>query len=68
MSRDQNAGRIHNIKIDNGSFEMLGQVKVKDLWTTLTNKNSIQEQIKSRLVRECLLSFGIESYVFQLAI
>ena len=47
MSRDQNAGRIHNIKIDNSSFERVE--KFKYLGTTLTYQNSIQEEIKSRL-------------------
>ena len=41
----------------------------KYLGTTLTNKNSIQEEIKNRFkVREFLLSFGVESLVFQFAI
>jgi hypothetical protein len=31
--------------------------------TTLTNENSIQKEIE---VGECLLSFGAESFVFQL--
>jgi len=44
MSRDQNAGRSHNIKIDNGSFERVEQIKY--LGTNLTNQNSIEEQIK----------------------
>jgi len=47
MSRDQNAGRIQNIKIDNSSFERMEDLKY--LGTTLTNQNSIQEEIKSRL-------------------
>ena len=46
MSRDQNAGRSHNMKIDNRSFEMVEEFKY--LGTTLTNQNSIQEEIKSR--------------------
>ena len=46
-SRDQNAGRGHNIKTDNSSFERLEEFKC--LGTTLTNQNSIQEEIKSRL-------------------
>ena len=67
MSRDQNAGRSHNIKIDNSSFERVEVFKY--LGTTLTNQNSIQEEIKSKIeVRECLLSFGAESFVFQLSI
>ena len=35
------------MKIDNGSFERVEEFKY--LGTTLTNKNSIQEEIKSRL-------------------
>jgi len=47
MSRDQNAGRSHNIKIDNSSLEKVE--KFKYLGITSTNQNSIQEEIKSRL-------------------
>jgi hypothetical protein len=47
MSRKQNAGQNHNIKLDNKSFERVEQFKY--LRTTLTNQNSIQEEIKSRL-------------------
>jgi hypothetical protein len=48
MSRDQNAGRRHNIKTDNSSFESVEEFKY--LGKTLTNQNSIQEKIKSRLM------------------
>jgi len=37
----------------------------KYLGTTLTYQNYIAEEIKSR---KCLLSFGAESFVFQVAI
>ena len=47
MSQGQNAGRSHNIKADNNSFERVEEVKC--LGTTLTNQNSIQEEIKSSL-------------------
>ena len=47
MSRDQNAGPSHNIKIDNISFEKGEQFRY--LGTTLKNHNFIQEKIKSRL-------------------
>ena len=47
MVRDQNAGRSHNIKIDNSSFERVEEFKY--LGTTLRNQNYIQEEIKSRL-------------------
>jgi hypothetical protein len=37
--------------------------------TTLTNQNSIQEEIKEQMkVKECLLSFGAIYFVFQFAI
>ena len=48
MSRDHNAGRSHNIKIENNSFEKVEQFKY--LGKPLTNKNSFQEEIKSRLM------------------
>jgi len=46
MSRDQNAGRIHSVRIDNSAFERVEEFKY--LGTT-TNQNSIVEEIKSRL-------------------
>ena len=47
MSRDQNAGRSHSIKIDNSSFARVEQFRY--LGKTLTDQNSIQEEIKNRL-------------------
>jgi hypothetical protein len=47
MSRNQNAGQNHNIKLDNKSFERVEEFKY--LGKTLTDLNSIQEEIKSRL-------------------
>ena len=47
MSRDQNAGRSYIMKTDNSSFERVEEFKY--LGKTLTNKNSVQEEIKSRL-------------------
>jgi len=38
------------------------------LGTSLKNQNSIQEEKEQIEVRECLLSFGAESFVFQFAI
>jgi len=46
MSRDQNAGRSRNIKMDKSSFETVEQFK--HLGTVLTHQNSIQEEIKSK--------------------
>jgi hypothetical protein len=47
MSRDQNVGRSQNMKINNRSFERVRELKY--LGTTLTNQNSILEEIKNRL-------------------
>ena len=47
MSRNQNAGQSHSMKIDNSSFERVEELKY--LGTTSTNQNSIQEEIKSRI-------------------
>ena len=48
MARVQNAGRSQNMRTDNRSLEMMEDFKY--LKTTLTNQNSIQEEIKSRLM------------------
>ena len=47
MSRDQNAGRIHSVMIDNSTFERVEEFKY--FGTNLTNQNSIVKEIKSRL-------------------
>jgi len=47
VSRDQSAGRIHSVRIDNSTFERVEEFKY--LGTTLRNQNSIVEEIKSRL-------------------
>ena len=47
MSRDQNIGRSHSVKNDNSFFERVEEFKY--LETSLTNQNSIQEEIKRRL-------------------
>ena len=47
MSRDQNAGQIHSVRTDNSTFERVEEFKY--LGTTLTNQNSIVEEIKSRV-------------------
>ena len=47
MSRDRNAGRGHSLKIHNSSIERVEEFKY--LGTTITDQNSIQEEIKSRL-------------------
>ena len=46
MSRDRNAGRGYSVKIDNSSIERVEDFKY--LGTTITDQNSIQEEIESR--------------------
>jgi hypothetical protein len=60
--RDPNPGQNYNMIIGKGGR------RVQYLETALTNQNSTQEEIKSRLnSRKCFLSFGAESLVFQFA-
>ena len=47
MFRDQHAGRIQSVRIDNSTLEKVEEFKY--FRTTLTNQNSILEEIKSRL-------------------
>jgi hypothetical protein len=47
LSRDQNAGQSHDIKIANNRFENVA--KFRYLGTTITNQNLIQQEIKRRL-------------------
>ena len=48
MSQDQNAARIHSVRIDNFTFEKMEEFKC--LGKTLTNQNSFTEQFKRRLI------------------
>ena len=45
MSRDQNVGRSHNVKIDNNSFERLEEFEC--LGTTLTIKILCREKLRA---------------------
>jgi len=45
MSRDQNAGRSHNIKF---TIVPLKSQTSSNIWKHLTNKNSVPEDIRSR--------------------
>jgi hypothetical protein len=68
MSRVQMQRKLKH-KSKNCSFERMKGFKY--LGTTLMDQNSIQEEIKrrcTRIIRECLLSFGAELYLFQFVI
>jgi len=47
VSRDQNAGRIYSVRINNSTFESVEEFKY--LGSTLTYQYSIPEEIRSRL-------------------
>jgi hypothetical protein len=66
MSRDQNAGQNGYIQIGNESFETMEQFKY--LGTTLTNQNSIHEEIKSRLKSGNAFYHSVQNLVFQFTI
>ena len=44
MSRGQNAGRIHSVRMDNSTFERVEEFKY--LGTTLINQNAIQKKLR----------------------
>jgi len=45
MSRDRNAGRGHSVKVDNSSIQRVEEFK--HLGMTLTDQNSIQEELRA---------------------
>ena len=67
MSWDRNAGRGHCMKIDNSSIERVEEFKY--LGTTLTDQNSIQEEIKSRLKLGNVCYYSVQNiFVLEVAI
>jgi hypothetical protein len=63
LSRRQNAGQNHDIKIGNRYFENVEQFRY--LGTTITYQNLIQEEIE---LGKCLLPFSSEPSVFSSAV
>ena len=59
MSGDQIAGASHYMKTENTSFERVEELKY--LGTNLTNKNSIQEEIKSRLKSRNACHYSVQN-------
>ena len=62
MSRDRNAGRGHSVKIDNSSIERVEEFKY--LGMTLTDQNSIQEEIKIRLKPGYSCHHSMQNHLF----
>jgi hypothetical protein len=66
MSRDQNAGLNIYIQTGDKSFETVEQFKY---WgTTLTNQNSVHEEIKSRSKSGNACYYSAQNFFFQFAI
>ena len=59
MSRDQNAGQNHNLGIDDKSFERVDQFQY--LGTSITNQDSIQEEITSKVKSGKCLLFSVQN-------
>jgi hypothetical protein len=64
-SQDQNAGRSHDIKIDNSSSERVEEFRY--LETTLTNQNSIQEENKCRLKSQNACYHSVQNTIYKSA-
>jgi len=64
-SRDQNAGRSHDIKIGNSFFERMEQFRY--LGTALTNQNSIQEENKNRLKSQNACCHSVQQTIYKTA-
>jgi hypothetical protein len=60
-SRDQIAGRSQNIKTDNNSLERVEEFRYSG--TTLTNQNSIQEEIKSRMMPGNVYYHSVQNFL-----
>ena len=65
MSRDQNARRCHDIKIDNSCSESVEQFRY--LGTTLTNQNSVQEENKCRLKSQNVCYYSVQDTIYKTA-
>ena len=59
MSRGQNAGRSLIMRIDNRPFERVEDFEY--LGTTLTDQNSIPEEIKNKLKSENACSYSVQN-------
>jgi hypothetical protein len=63
MSRDHNAGRSNDIKIENICFERVEHLRY--LGTTLTNQNSTQEVNKCRLKSQNACYHSVQNKIYK---
>jgi len=61
MSRGQSSGRSYSMKTENSSFERVEEFKY--LGKTLTNQNSIREEIKSRLKSGNACYYSVQNFL-----
>jgi hypothetical protein len=66
MFQDQKTGRSQCMKTDNSSFARMEEFK--HLGTTLTNQNSIQEEIRSRLKSGIACYHSVQNLLSSIAI
>jgi len=59
MSWERNAGQSYTMTIDNSSFEKVEELKY--LGTTISNQNSVQEEIKNRLKSGTALYHSVQN-------
>jgi hypothetical protein len=64
LSRHQNAGQNHDIKIDNTRRPFENVAQFRYLGTTATNRNLIQEEIKKRLNSGNACYHSVQNYNF----
>jgi hypothetical protein len=62
LSRHQNAGQNHDIKVANRSFENVAQFKY--FGTTITDQNLIQEEIKRRLNSDNACYHSVQNFLY----
>jgi len=61
LSQNQNAGRSHYVKMNNSSFERVEEFKY--FGNNLTNKNSIQEEIKSTFKSGIACCYSVQNFL-----
>jgi hypothetical protein len=64
LSRHQNAGQNHDIKIENRRFDNLAQFRY--LGTTVTCQNLIHEEIKRRLNSHIVCCHSVQNHIYSL--